>query len=284
MTELKNLVKSLLEEGKVTKVIGYRMYGENNTKPYIAVTPNDAEEMVLNTDCRNNLSVYLTKKEIINGGKTGIVAKGCDIRNIIALIQENRIKEEDILIISAECKGVGAEKGSAVYANKCVNCSVKTPHLYHELVEMKGSELSQPKDKYTEAKEKVLAMNSGERFEYFSNMFSECIKCYACRQACPMCYCEQCIADMSIPRWIESSATDRGNLSWNMIRAFHLSGRCTGCNECERACPAEIPLSFINKLMYDTAKEEFNYESGMNKETPTLIGSYNTKDNDNFIQ
>ena len=94
MTELKNIVKSLLEEGKVAKVIGYRKYGENNTKPYIAVTPDDAEDMILDTDCRNNLSVYLTKKEITNGGKTGIVAKGCDIRNIIALIQENRIKEE----------------------------------------------------------------------------------------------------------------------------------------------------------------------------------------------
>lgn len=284
MTKLNQLVKSLLEEGKVIKVIGYKKSVKNNTKPYIAVTPNDADEMVFNTDCRNNLSVYLTKKEIMNGGKVGIVAKGCDIRNIIALIQENRLKKDDIFIISAECKGVSAEKGSAVYANKCMSCSVKTPHLHDELVEMQGMELAEPKDNYSEIKEKLLTMTNEERFEFFTGMFSDCIKCYACRQTCPMCYCEQCIADMSIPKWIESSATERGNLSWNMIRAFHLSGRCTGCNECEGACPAEIPLSLINRLMYETVKEEFKYESGMNIETPTLIGSYTLKDNDNLFQ
>jgi ferredoxin len=131
---------------------------------------------------------------------------------------------------------------------------------------------------------KIEALSSAEKWDIFEEQFDKCIKCYACRQACPLCYCERCISDKSVPRWIESSASKRGNFSWNIIRAFHLAGRCIGCNECERACPMEIPLSLLNRKMAMVAQEEFKYVSGLDPNTPTLIGSYDLKDDEDFIE
>jgi formate hydrogenlyase subunit 6/NADH:ubiquinone oxidoreductase subunit I len=132
--------------------------------------------------------------------------------------------------------------------------------------------------------QKIDSMTAEARFDFWEAEFEKCVKCYACRQACPMCYCEKCIADKSVPRWIESSAHTRGNFAWNMIRAFHLAGRCVGCNECERACPAEIPLSLLNRKMGMMAKKEFDYVAGMNLNTPTLVGTYDVNDREDFIK
>jgi ferredoxin len=130
----------------------------------------------------------------------------------------------------------------------------------------------------------IEAMTPEQRFAFWTSEFDRCIRCYACRQACPMCYCEQCIADKSMPRWIEASASSRANLSWNIIRAFHLGGRCVGCNECERACPADIPLSLLNRKLGMTALAEFGYAAGMDPDAPTLVGSYDVADREEFIK
>ncbi|MBK7446013.1 MAG: hypothetical protein IPJ45_08325 [Ignavibacteria bacterium] len=100
---------------------------------------------------------------------------------------------------------------------------------------------------------------------------------------CPLCYCQRCITDKAIPRWIESSSHQRGNFAWNIVRAFHLSARCTGCGECDRACPMDIPLSLINRRMAMEAKKSFSYVSGRSLETPTLVGSFNEKDSDELF-
>jgi ferredoxin len=78
-----------------------------------------------------------------------------------------------------------------------------------------------------------------------------CVKCYACRQVCPLCYCERCVADKNRPVRIETSPSPRGNLAWHITRAFHLAGRCIGCGECTRACPAGIPLGLLNRALAD---------------------------------
>jgi formate dehydrogenase (coenzyme F420) beta subunit len=286
MQELVNVSKELFKSKKVSFIIGYTD-DKKRIKPFIARDEKDAEKLTFNHYSLNNLSVYLTRVDKSKEGMIGIIAKGCDLRAIIALIQENQIKREDVFIIGVNCNGVVSnydrEWKKEDVAVKCVDCSVRSPKIYDVLIG-KSDEFEKPNDENLELIKKLEALTPNERWNFWEKEFEKCIKCYACRQACPLCYCEKCIVDKTTPRWIESSATTRGNFSWNIIRAFHLAGRCIGCNECERACPMEIQLSLMNRKMGMIATTEFNYRHGTDINEPTLVGDYRISDKEDFIK
>ncbi len=287
MARLNDIARDLLADGTVDFIIGYeRMQAPNRTRPFIAATADDAGRLVFNHHAVNNLAVYLTKMKPPEGRKIGIVAKGCDVRAIIMLMQENQIRREQVYIIGMECSGVVNEAGMEWkpenISAKCISCMVHTPPL-HDVLIGEPEPITMPENRRVGQLRALEAMSTEERWNFWQNELERCVKCYACRQVCPMCYCEQCIADKSVPRWIDSSASQRGNLAWNIIRAFHLAGRCVGCNECERACPQDIPLSLLNMKMGMTAKQEFDYAAGMSIDAPTLVGTYNQADREEFI-
>jgi ferredoxin len=284
--QLVEISAELLRNGKAAFIIGYTQDKFKRVKPFIARKEEEAERLIFNDHSVNNLSVYLSRLPKPDNGKIGIVAKGCDIRSILALVQESQLKREDVIIIGVNCNGVVSTAAEPLSKNntavKCKYCKDRSPHHYDYLV---GdlSDIELPDDNNLPLMQEIDKMSAEQRWNFWKAEFDKCLKCYACRQVCPLCYCEQCIADKTTPRWIESSATARGNFAWNIIRAFHLSGRCIGCNECERVCPADIPLSLLNRKMGMIAMKEFNYRHGSDPDQPTLIGNYNLDDKETFI-
>jgi ferredoxin len=127
-------------------------------------------------------------------------------------------------------------------------------------------------------------MSASERWAFWREEFSKCIRCYACRQVCPFCYCEECIVEENRPQWIGRSPLPRNNTSWNAIRAFHLVGRCVDCGECERVCPVDIPLSLINVKMVEEVAAVFDYVAGADVDAAPALATFQVDDTNDFIR
>jgi ferredoxin len=119
---------------------------------------------------------------------------------------------------------------------------------------------------------------------FWQEELSRCVKCYACRQICPMCYCPRCIVDKNRPVVISPSATLKGNFAWHITRAFHLAGRCVGCDECTRVCPAGINLRLLNLSLAKAAEVDFAFRAGMDPAAEPIVGSYAERDREDFIR
>ena len=131
--------------------------------------------------------------------------------------------------------------------------------------------------------EEVLALDRPARWEFWTRELSRCIKCYACRQACPMCYCGECITEKSMPQWIDKAASLKGNIAWHYIRAMHLAGRCVACGECARACPIDIPVDLLSRFLSQRVEEAYDYKTGMDPEADPFFLVNREDDTEEFI-
>ena len=198
--ELRQKARELLEKGEVDLVIGY---GEGSdptrTMPVFIRRPEDCDRLVWNKYCYNNLTSYLTWPELKTAGKRAVVCKGCDAKAVVVLCKESQINREDVVVIGMSCEGVGEP-----LLGKCEFCDVRTPKNCDIVIGPEIEPLS--KEKQYEDVEQLEGKDAADRWEFWRDQFSRCIKCYACRQACPLCYCTQCIVERNQPQWVPTSS------------------------------------------------------------------------------
>ncbi|TGU74683.1 Fe-S oxidoreductase [Geomonas terrae] len=288
----KEAVKILKEE-TVVGVVGYLPGRRKGTAtPALVTSVEEAEKLIFSPACVNNLSVYLTKakKGVLKQGKVGIVAKGCDMRALAGLMTESQLQREDLFIIGVVCPGVygfGVERtGTLTEANiarKCRECTVHMPEGA-DVAAGTHAELADLTPEEAEEMARIEAMPQTERWAFWKEHFSRCIRCMACRQVCPFCYCEQCLCDKNRPQAVESSPRPAGNMAWHLVRAMHLAGRCGGCAECERVCPMDIPLNLLNRRMAKELKELYDYEAGLAPVEKGPLNQYKEDDDQSFIK
>lgn len=283
MTEqLRQRAKQLLDAGEVNAVLGYTDGTLPQTAiPFFALSPEVAGQLVWNRHCHTNLAVYLTRPLVRKLGKVAVVVKPCDAKAVIGLLQEHQIQRDEVHLIGMVCHGV-QERGAI--APKCLSCTERTPKLYDTLI---GAVAAQPAARSNPLDEIIGLLDNAspqERWNFWQEEFSRCIRCYACRAVCPFCYCETCITDKHQPQWITPSARAEGNTAWNIVRALHLAGRCIGCNECARVCPANIRLDLLNRKIALEIKNEFDYEAGQSVESAPPLATYRPDDRQEFIR
>ena len=266
MIELINKAAALLESNAVQVVIGYGKGSASRTRAIFVTQAAECENLIFDSRCIQNLAVYLTKPEIKKLGKPAIVAPVPVLRSIIQLAAENQITENNLVIlgVTPESKLVDFESFASIEA-----------FLANHKIEID--------EKYRKTIETIKSMPVSERFAYWIKELEPCFKCYACRSACPLCYCTRCTVENNQPQWISVASHPLGNLEWHIMRAMHLAGRCTDCEACYNACPMGIPIHLLTKSMLQDVAENFgSYGPSLNK--LNTLSSFKPDDKESFIR
>lgn len=266
MSNIPSRAKELLENNKVQVVIGYETGRTGVVRPAFVTDPGKTDRLIWNNDCVQNLAVYLTKPEVRKFGKMGIVAKLPVMRSIMVLISEQQVKNEDIVVIGI------SDDGSVL---DIADTTVMQAYI-------EKSDLSNSPG-YRQKLDEIIALKPEERFSWWEKELSKCIRCYACRQACPMCYCTRCAVEVNQPQWIPVKATSHGNMDWHILRAMHLAGRCVSCGECGRACPVGIPCHLLTMHLSARVFENFKVHAGTSDKMHSVMSTYEPNDKENFI-
>lgn len=310
--ELKKEIDRLLNEDVVDVVIAFKK-ADAPLRPQPAFFRNvdEAAELEYNGLCQNNLANYLTRYP--QDTRIGIVVRGCESRSVNALLVEKQHHSENLYLIGVPCRGIidikkiikqtGEEvtafaededevtvrvKGREVKFNRkdilhdsCLRCVHPNPINADILL---GEPL--PEGDPTVARQAVesfASLGQEERYAWFRQEAERCIRCYACREACPMCYCTECFVDHATPRWTESDISPAGTQAWHIIRAFHQAGRCTSCGACERACPMDIKMTYLTEKLNEDMLEGYQFEVGMDDTTQPPFASFDLDDKNRFV-
>ena len=277
--QLRQTARRLLQEGAVQVVIAYgQANGKGPVHPVFLTRADGADQLVWNNQCFHNLTSYLKRKEIRALGKAALVVKGCDERALVVLEKESQIVRNEIYVIGMACEGVGDPP-----APKCSVCEVHMPRFADTVIGEAHNDPVPAEKRYADLIA-LMSKSQPERMAHWMEEMKRCLKCYACRQVCPVCYCERCLVDKNRPACVDTSPTLRGNFSYHIMRAFHLAARCIECEECTRACPVGINLRLLNQSLSRAAEEHFGYRAGMDPEADPPVGSYSLKDKEDFIK
>jgi ferredoxin len=266
MNNLNIRAKELLENGTVKVIIGYEAGPTAKARPAFISNAAATDKLIYDERCVMNLAVYLTKTEVKRMGKAAIVATLPVMRSIMMLISEQQVFPENIVVIGISDSGELLD--------------IADLDVMKAFIEK--SDLGNPA-KYKDQLAELNKMGMQERFDYWQETLSACIKCYACRQACPMCYCTRCSVECNQPQWIPVEASNHGNMEWHILRAMHLAGRCISCGECGRACPVNIPCHLLTMQLADQVHNYFNVYAGTSEKMSSVLSTYEPKDKESFI-
>ena len=281
--KLREVASELLSSGKVSLILGYRRGTlPGQTVAGFVARREEADDLIWDERCFQNLSVYLPRIEE-GGGKVGAIVKQCDAATVVGLLQEKQVRREDLHLIGVQCSGVWEEGNLAA---KCRTCDGQVSPVCDVAVtpeSASGVAVEPEPDPRDAAIAYLESLPAETRWDFWQEEFARCIRCYACRAVCPLCYCESCITDKHRPQWISPAIDETGNTAWNLIRAFHLAGRCTGCDECARVCPADIRLDLLNRKLALEVEQRFGHRAGTDVDAVPPLTEFRDDDSEEFI-
>jgi ferredoxin len=173
------------------------------------------------------------------------------------------------------------DRGEYLQEN-CAICIHRNPVVYDELLGDTVEE-QQNVDRYADVRQ-VEAMVPEEKWQNFEKLIEPCIRCYACRNACPLCYCPTCFVDESRPQWVGKSSDPVDTMTFHFLRAYHCAGRCTDCGACERVCPVGISMRQFTKKLNKDAFDLFGWEAGVSTDQRPPLDVYRVNDYNDFVK
>lgn len=243
-------VKTLMGEGKIAGFLGLKeSFG--NIFPHLYSTSEELNDGFTLGDLQgagdsryplaNILMTILAHDSTEN---FGILARGCDERALNELLRWNQINAADRVVkVGIACPSELAQ------AHEC-----RKPFPDEVVAGEKAQPIS-----YASV-EALMSKDLKSRLDYWIAEFDRCIKCYGCRNICPVCFCNVCTLEED--NLIRTGDLPPENPMFHLTRAVHMAGRCIDCNLCTEACPAEIPLRTLYKKVALIIQDEFGYTTG----------------------
>ncbi len=303
----------LISNGTVSSLLGWRAGEfEYDVTPALFTDINDIKaSFVWNDFCGANISKYLVEQTRKTEGRILVFLKPCDTYSFNQLLTEHRFDREKVYAVGVSCEGMAdinkikaacgdgiisieeTENGfsvttlygdtpvnvdaNSVLAERCANCKSRKHVAYDELLGETGEVIDSAR--FDEV-ERLEALTPDERFAFWQNELSRCIRCNACRDVCPACTCENCVFD-NPDSGVENKAptSNADEKMFHIIRAFHVAGRCTDCGECSRVCPQHIPLHLLKrKFIKDINTFYGDYQAGEVEGSVSPLVSYKQED------
>ena len=175
-------------------------------------------------------------------------------------------------------------------------CSEKGAEILGNVIDAGVIEVTEPAEKGIKIRENIsnfmlkqsaakleedCSISSGdiiETWKAFEDEFSRCMKCYGCREACPLCFCEDCCLEAEGPEWIPGGYTPAAPL-FHLTRMVHVVDSCTNCGQCTEVCPCEIPVAKLWNIVNNKVKNTYGYNSGYDEYDYIPFSDYPKKDN-----
>ena len=255
--QVKQNVKELFDKERIIGFLALRKSG-GHIVPYLFTKPEELEFFIAGDwngmgDARyplNKMLLRIVRKD--PNARVAVLVRGCDERNLIELFKWNQIKKDNVIPI-----GIGCPVELAEYCE----CQKPWPD---EMIE--GEQTEGKPNKSVEA---ILELSVPERHEKWKREFQQCIKCYGCRDVCPVCFCKECT--LATEELVPGGEIPPANPIFHLTRAAHMAGRCIDCGLCEEACPARIHLRTLYKEVADVVDKEFNYRPGYTRDSKSPL-------------
>ncbi|MBE0582165.1 MAG: 4Fe-4S binding protein [Desulfofustis sp.] len=248
--EITQTVKHWLETGFVDIFLGYRLVdGHHIPHGYTRENLSEVDQMV-GSETRYSLEQLATRISSRHPQATiGMLARDCSKRAVNVLVVWNQLDKDRIKTIDVNCCPSPLNKhADCSYLDSEQPGSFKIRAGIAKNAKISGAEEN----------------DQHERLARWMYEFQKCIKCYGCRNICPVCFCKEC--SLEHPDLVHSGRLPPDVPIFHLVRATHMAGRCIDCGLCEQACPMDIPLRLLYRKVNQIVSDVFDYDTGTSAE------------------
>ena len=225
-------VKRWLEEGIVDLFLGYKMVmGHPLPHCFVKEKKEEVDDLIIGSS-RYSLEKIAThisaaKPDI----KIGMLARDCNQRALNVLYIWNQLNPDNVKTVNVNCCPSNLKEHG-----DCSYLEPETPGIYKQQVGVDNTH--RPQD--------IERCDQPERLSRWMYEFQKCIKCYGCRNICPVCFCQECSLE-------HKELVGTGALPPE-VPVFHLVGRCTWPAVVSTAVCVRMPARWIFRCGYCTAR------------------------------
>jgi ferredoxin len=252
LDEARKVVADVLSKGHVDGVLCL-IEAEGAVGPHLFKPGEDLDGLVLEPKYALPTVIrmmYRTSPET----PIAAVLRGCEERALIELAKRRQVDMAKVEIIGLACTEAEARECGCAYGRPStvrVGTAVDGLSGTRELKDIPGTD-------------------EGERLSFWKDQYNKCIKCYGCRDVCPVCACAECM--MGEDDWVKGGTLPPKFATFHLIKAYHMADRCVECRECEAACPVSIPLTELYSRLLRDVERRFGYVTGADEsERPPLL-------------